>query len=193
MNFLAHLFLSCEREDLLLGNFLGDFINNRELRLFHPAIQEGVYLHRKIDTFTDRHPLVLQGVRRLYSKHSKYAPVVVDVFYDYFLAKNWDKYANQSLREFVDSIYKTLERNKKQIPDRLHGRVRGMIADDWLLNYTTIEGMDQTFYWLKKRVSKPQLLDDAVASLQRDETLLDLEFNKFFPDVVNYVNNECFC
>lgn len=193
MNFLAHLFLSCEREDLLIGNFLGDFVRNRELRNFDPAIQEGVFLHRKIDTFTDHHPIVLQGVRRLYASHSKYAPVVVDVLYDYFLSKNWDKYANQSLRTFANSIYKTLDDRKHQIPDRLRDRVRRMIADDWLIRYSTLEGIKHTFYWMRKRASKPYLLENVIESLERDKHLLNLEFNQFFPEVIDYVNNECFC
>lgn len=193
MNFLAHLFLSCEREELLIGNFLGDFVKNREILQFDPGVQEGVYLHRKIDVFTDQHPLVLQGVRRLYAKHSKYAPVLIDVFYDYFLSKNWDNYASKPLRLFVNSIYETLIQYQHQIPDRLKKRVTAMIADDWLLNYSTMEGMHQTFYWMKKRVSKPQFFENVVESLQKDEQLLDAEFNQFFPDVMDFVNNECFC
>ena len=193
MNFLAHLFLSCESETLLVGNFLGDFVRNRELTSFDPAIQEGVYLHRKIDSFTDRHPMVLKGVRRLYKDHSKYAPVIVDVFYDYFLSKNWERYGGQSLRSFINEIYLTLERNKEHMPARIQNRLSLMIADDWLLNYSTLEGMQGTFLRMKRRVSKPEYLDNTISSLLRDEALLDEEFNHFFPEVIEYVRRECFC
>lgn len=193
MNFLAHLFLSCENEELLVGNFLGDFVRNKEVSQFSPGIQEGVFLHRKIDSYTDRHPMVLQGVRRLYDYHHKYAPVVVDVFYDYFLSKNWDRYAGQPLRAFVNSIYKTLAKYQSEFPERLQKRLRLMIADDWLLNYSTLEGMSHTFHRMKKRVSKPEHLQNVMKSLLRDEAQLDAEFNQFFPEVIIYVKEECFC
>lgn len=193
MNFLAHLFLSCEDEMLLVGNFLGDFVRNQEVSLFDPAIQKGVHLHRKIDSYTDRHPTVLKGVRRMYADHSKYAPVVIDVFYDYFLSRNWSRYAGQSLRTFINEIYQTLDRNKVHMPEHIGNRLDLMVADDWLLNYSSIAGMTATFSRMKRRVSKPEQLENVIDTLLRDEELLNEEFNQFFPEVIEYVRRECSC
>ena len=191
MNFLAHLYLSCEQEDLLVGNFLVDFIKNREVETFSVGIQQGIQLHRKIDSYTDNHKLVKKGVRRLYPDHHKYAPVIIDVLYDYFLAKNWSLYHQQSLRDFTTNVYKILEDNLEVMPLKLKSIVPRMIADDWLVGYSRVEGIRYTFERMKRRVSKPDHLNNVIESLTRDEALLNEEFNQFFPEVIEYVKTEC--
>ena len=123
MNFLAHLFLSRENESFLVGNFLADFVSNRDLFQFPEAVVEGVLLHRKIDTYTDNHPAVRRGVRRLYARHRKYAPVIIDVYYDYFLSKNWMIYSDQPLEVFAKSSYEILLRHLSIMPDFLQKRL----------------------------------------------------------------------
>src|SRR5690606_18079231 len=109
MNFLAHLFLSFDDEHLLVGNFIADDIANQEVKTLPESIQKGVVLHRKIDSFTDKHPKVLESARFLYPLHSKYAPVLLDVFYDFLLANNWEKYAEEPFEVFVQKTYLTLQ------------------------------------------------------------------------------------
>lgn len=193
MNFLAHVYLSCNQEELLIGNFMADFIKNKDVASFSAAVQQGIQLHRKIDTYTDNHEMVKQGVRRLHPYHRKYSPVVVDVLYDYLLAKNWSQYSTDSLTKFTKSVYQILENHLAQMPEKLQDIVPRMIADDWLVGYSKLEGIDYTFERMKRRVSKPEHLDNVVESLQRDLPLLDQEFNQFFPDVIDYVQQECFC
>lgn len=193
MNFLAHCFLSCNEEERLVGNFLADYIGNSPLDDYPAGIEEGVILHRKIDSYTDQHPEVLKGVRRLYGAHHKYAPVVVDILYDYMLAYNWSRYSDQSLDEFAKNTYASLEKYLPYMPARLKRSLPLMIADNWLMNYGTKEGLRFTFGKLQQRVSKPEHLAGAVDSLERDFELLDVEFNLFFPDIIRYVKEECFC
>jgi acyl carrier protein phosphodiesterase len=92
MNHLAHFVLSGGDADLAIGNFVADFITNRQLPDFSAAVQRGIHLHREIDAFTDAHPIVKQSTKRLHPFHHKYSPVIVDVYYDFLLAKNWDKF-----------------------------------------------------------------------------------------------------
>lgn len=193
MNFLAHLYLSCEQEGLLVGNFLADFINNKEVKTLPASIQQGIDLHRKIDSYTDNHDLVRKGVHRLYPDHHKYAPVIIDVLYDYFLAINWSRYHHQNLRAFASSVYTTLESHLDIMPEKLKPILPRMIADDWLVGYSKIEGIRYTFDRMKRRVSKPEHLDNVIESLKRDQEALNEEFNQFFPDVIKYVRKECLC
>lgn len=193
MNFLAHLFLSCERESLIVGNFMADFIRNRDLVSLPGSIIEGVHLHRKIDSYTDNHPVVRQAMRRLYPNHHKYASVVIDVFYDYFLAKNWERYSDRSLLAFTDETYRVLLRNKEIMPPFLQQRLEMMVEDDWLIIYTHVEGLNRTFRRLQRRVSRPELLEGATNTLLKYEEELDEEFQLFFPDVIAYVRDECLC
>lgn len=172
---------------------MADFIRNRDLLLLPGPVIEGVQLHRKIDSYTDNHPVVRQGMRRLYPYHSKYASVVIDVFYDYFLAGNWELYSDQALRLFTDETYRVLLRNKEIMPLFLQQRLQMMVEDDWLMIYTNINGLQQTFRRLQRRVSKPDLLEGATDTLLKYEKELDEEFQLFFPEVIAYVRNECLC
>jgi len=167
----------------LVGNFIGDFVKNRELPAYPPAVREGVMLHRRIDRYTDNHPLVLQGVRRLYAEHGKYAPVIVDIYYDHLLAVNFGAYHELPLSEFAADIYRVLERRRAWMPPVLQERLPLMIADDWLSSYATLDGLDYTFERMKHRVSKPDYLEGAVSSLQAHYEQYKAEFRRFFPDV----------
>lgn len=190
MNFLAHLFLTRSDAALLTGNFLGDFLSNRELLRYPERIRQGVRLHRQIDSFTDTHPLVLKGARRLYPYHHKYAPVVIDVFYDYLLAHNWSAYAEEPLPAFTQRVYGVLERYQSLMPAYLQRRLSLMIADNWLQQYGALDGLAFTFSRMQRRVSKPAHLENAVDSLLRDFGLLNEEFNGFFPEVIEFVNEK---
>lgn len=193
MNFLAHLFLSCEREPLLVGNFIADFIRNKEVVNYDPEIQQGIFLHRQIDHFTDVHPLVLQGVRRLYAQHHKYAPVIIDVYYDYFLSRAWGQYTSEPLSGFTKRIYLILQDNIEVMPPKLQRQLTMMIADDWLMNYTSFDGLEATFQRMSRRVSRPTDLQGVIQSLERDHDLLADEFGRFFPDVIQMTREFCGC
>lgn len=141
MNFLAHLFLSGTDPDLIVGNLIADFLRNKDLDNYSKEVQAGIFLHRKIDSYTDNHPEVRKGTHRLQPKHHKYAPVVIDLFYDHLLVKNWSTYKEQQLIDYTTFIYGILESRMDEMPESLKKRLPNMIADNWLLRYGTIDGM----------------------------------------------------
>jgi acyl carrier protein phosphodiesterase len=184
MNFLAHLFLSGNDEPLIVGNFLGDFLSNKQVATLPRPFQEGVRLHRKIDSFTDQHPMVKQSSKRLQPLHGKYAPVILDVFHDFLLAHNWGKFSPQPLGDFAYHIYLILQHHLYLMPPFLKERLPLMIADDWLVRYGTEEGLRFTFDRMKLRSSFPRFFENAVESLQKDFDALNEEFLHFFPEAV---------
>ncbi len=188
MNFLAHLYLSGDDEHLMVGNFLADFIPNKAVAQLPTYIQAGVRLHRQIDTFTDQHPLVKQGARRLHQDHGKYAPVILDVYHDFLLAQNWGLYADSSLEAFAANVYEVLLRHLHHMPPMLHDRLPRMVADDWLVRYGTEEGLRFTFSRVKLRSSAPHFFENAVESLTKHYPDFNKEFNSFFPDIIEAVN-----
>lgn len=193
MNYLAHTLLSCEDEELLIGNFLADFINNKEVAVLSEGMKKGVELHRLIDSFTDSHPVVKSGIHRLQKKHGKYAGVVIDIFYDYILANNWASYGPDDLQSFADKTYKVLAKHVEAMPERLHEKVPKMIADNWLVQYGKLEGIAYTFEWVQKRASKPAYFDNVLVSLAEEEAQLTKEFAVFFPDMFREVGAFCNC
>ncbi len=91
MNFLAHAYLSFDREGILIGNFVADFIKGKELNRYHDEIFTGILLHREIDAFTDSHPLVRAGQSYLRPRFRHYSTVITDIFFDYFFGKKIGK------------------------------------------------------------------------------------------------------
>lgn len=190
MNYLAHMFLSFGNKDIITGNFLGDMISNQEVKTYPEGIRKGVFIHRKIDTFTDDHPDVLKGVRRLYERHSKYASVLIDIYYDYLLCINWDKYSDESLQSFADKIYAALISNIDLMPERVQKRLLGMTQGNWLISYATLDGIQYAITRMTQRASKPELLEGAIDSLTTDLELLNEEFNRFFPEIIEHIKSE---
>lgn len=184
MNYLAHLFLSGENEDLLIGNFIADFIKNKEVSQYNGEVQKGVFLHRKIDTYTDNHAIVRQSTRRLQAHHRKYAPVVVDILYDHLLVHNWTKYSSTPLSDYTKWVYDILENRLLELPPKLQKRIPIMIEHDWLQAYGTKKGLRYTFERMDERTRFPSNFVDAVAHLYQDYEAFDKEFNTFFPDLI---------
>lgn len=194
MNHLAHFFLSGDDEDLAIGNFVADFITNRELPQFTEGVKRGIMLHREIDAFTDSHPVVKQSTRRLHPFHHKYSPVIVDVYYDFLLAKNWKEYCagdpsvwNDDLRGFVDKIYNLLTNRHSELPIKLQKNLPRMIADDWLMRYSTYKGLHGAFLRIEKAAAFPGNFGNAAAHLEEFLEAFDVEFNAFFPDLQKHV------
>ncbi len=190
MNFLAHLFLSFENEDLLIGNFIADSIRNSEVKKYPIAIQQGILLHREIDSFTDNHPAVRKSTLRLQPHHHKYAPVVIDILYDYILANNWDHYADQSLESFANQVYEVLNNRINEIPYKLRRLVPGMIRGNWLQSYKTEEGLLYTLQKMDQRASFPSKFNQAIEHLYLDYKLFEGEFNDFFPELISHIKNK---
>ena len=193
MNYLAHLFLSCQDDDLLIGNFIADSIRNKEMANYPATIQKGILLHRQIDTYTDTHPAVRKSTHRLHSTHGKYAPVVVDILFDYVLSHNWDKYSNEPLTLFSKRVYWLLEQRSSDLPLKLQKRLDSMIRHDWLMNYGKEEGLRFVFERMEERAKFPAHFDKAVDNLLKDYDLFEEDFNAFFPEVIHFVNDFCGC
>ncbi len=192
MNHLAHFVLSGNDADLAIGNFVADFITNRQLPTFTEGVQRGIWLHREIDAFTDSHPIVKQSTKRLHPFHHKYSPVIVDVYYDFLLAKNWDKFLIQEhpsvpLSIFVQNAYNLLNSRMKELPERLQTFLPRMIGDDFLMQPTTFKGLDKSFKRIEKAAAFPGNFGNATAHLEEFLEEFDAEFCLFFPDLQNHV------
>mgnify|MGYP001799880223 CR=1 FL=1 len=187
MNFLAHIYLSGEDEDLMIGNFIADAIRGKQIENYSPAVQRGIRLHRKIDAYTDSHAVVAESKDRLRADHGKYAPVIVDVFYDHFLAANWQKYHDQELQTFIKQVHKTLRRNFRILPQRVQGFLPFMIAHKWLAGYARLEGVRASLKGLSRRSRFDPQMDRSVDLLHREYEAFGDDFARFFPDLRNYV------
>ncbi len=189
MNFLAHIYLSGENEPLKVGNFIGDFVKGKMVQEFDKAIQNGVKLHREIDTYTDSHEVVLESKKRLREKYRHYAPVIIDIFYDHFLALDWKKYHPQSLGSYTSDFYEVISKYKNTIPERVNHMLVYMKRDNWLFNYQFFEGISRVFHGMSRRTKFDSKMELAVDDLQQDYESYHQEFNEFFPQLQKHVND----
>lgn len=186
MNFLAHLYLSFDNEPMLMGNFLADMVTNKEVSGLPEDMQKGIQLHRHIDMYTDSHAEIKKGIVRIRPIHRKYAPVVVDIYYDYLLANNWKKVHHLSLDDFSQQCYSTIEKHMSSVPKRLQPKIENMIKGDWLVKYGLKDGLRYTFSRIVKRAKFASNLATAAEDLFDNEPAFQAEFDVFFPDLSQY-------
>lgn len=184
MNFLAHLSLSGDNPRLMVGNFIGDFVKGRKpLEAFDADIVRGIGLHRAIDSFTDTHAVVLQSKRRLQPVYRHYAGVIVDVFYDHYLARDWRVYNEGKLADFARDCYTTLESYYPILPARVQEMLPYMKGGNWLVHYAEIEGINQSLKGMSRRTKYASGMEHAVGALQTHYAEFGLEFAAFYPEL----------
>lgn len=183
MNFLAHLYLSWESEQIMVGNFIADFVKGKEAESYQKDISLGILLHREIDSFTDKHRQFAESKRRLWLRHRHYSSVIVDIFYDHFLAKNWDEYSKTSLDKFAQHAYAAIQLFEKILPPRAKRILPYMIANNWLVNYQKLEGIDRAMQGMARRASFPSEMARAIEDLQKDYENFENDFTTFFPEL----------
>lgn len=188
MNFLAHMLLTYPDVELTIGNFIADFVRNRDLIMFSDRVVKGVHLHRFIDHYTDNHPVVLESTRVLRERHGKYAPVVIDVYYDFVLSANWTKFSNISVREFSDDVYRIINSQSDFYPEHLQKLTPRLIADDFLLQYGRPDGLKKTFGHIARRAKFDSNIASAYDDLVEHYDMIAAGFLKFFPDLISEVN-----
>jgi len=151
-------------------------------------IKEGILLHRKIDNFTDKHPVVKQATERLKPKYGRYSAVVIDIFYDYFLLKNWDKYSNQSLDKFVKQFHINVLQHYLIIPAKGRRITVSIIVNRWFHRYKTKDGIKEVLDKMAKYRNIPNESDFAISVLSKYENEFNKEFNIFFTELCNFVD-----
>jgi acyl carrier protein phosphodiesterase len=187
MNFLAHLHLSYPDPHLMLGNFLADFLSNKQSAALIQPIQAGISLHRKIDTYSDQHAEISKSKRLLYPTQGKYALVLVDLFYDYFLAKNWSKYHDESLEAFCAVVYAIFEKHLPDVHPLASGYVERLIEHQWLEKYISYDGIEHSISRLISRTTFESNMEQGIDDLKLWEHSMNEHFNMFYPDIISYV------
>ncbi len=184
VNFIAHILLSGENEEILVGNYIADLIKQSDVVSLRPDIEKGVMLHRMIDSYTDEHPVNRNVLDFLYARHRKYAPVLLDIYYDYFLIKYWNLYSTISFKEKCQRTYCVLCKHIEKIPKSALGNVENLLEKRWLeVAYKDFKGLERTFYFLRKRTSRPDYILGATRSLIDLNPELEHAFLSFFPDL----------
>ena len=186
---MAHIYLSGDDDDIKIGNFLGDFVKGRlnklTSNLYSEGVVKGMALHREIDYFTDNHPIVRKSIDRLQPKYHKFSGIVVDMFYDHVLAKNFHQYSTISLEQYALNFYELIESRKSEIPEPMQRMVNSMVTRDWFVGYKSLVGIDWALTGISKRLSFESGIENATEELKKDYELYESEFQQFFPEIIS--------
>ena len=183
MNYLAHIFLSGGQPDVMIGNFIADSIKGSKYDTYPPEIQKGILLHRQIDTTTDAHPAFRQSTKRLHKNYGHYSGIIVDIFYDHFLAKNWSEYSDIPLADYIQSFYKLLRDNFEILPANIQKIAPIMMEGNWLLIYAELEGIDRVLAGMNRRTKNRSGMDKAGQELKEFYTLFEADFRLVIKDL----------
>ncbi|WP_137887882.1 ACP phosphodiesterase [Pseudomonas sp. 2FE] len=189
MNYLAHLHLGGQQPAQLLGSLYGDFVKGPLVGRYPADIEAAIRLHRRIDVFTDSHPRVLQAKARFPAERRRTAGILLDLFFDHCLALNWQDYADEPLAHFTSRVYQVLLR-EPELPERLAFIAPRMAAQDWLGSYQEFAVLEQVLQGMRRRLSRPQLLDGALDELAALYQPLSEDFRQFYPDVQAFARRQ---
>lgn len=189
MNYLAHLYLSEPNEDAWLGSLLGDFVKGPLDGRYGERITRAIALHRKIDTFTDAHPVVLQSKSRMSDARRRYAGIMVDMFYDHFLAKYWHEFHEDPLEVFCVRIYALLHRRHGTLPRKLQMLAPKMAQWDWLSSYADVASIHTALDRMSRRLKRENRLLGSANELVEHYVELEGDFRAFLPDIERFARS----
>ena len=187
MNYLAHLYLAGDDSESFIGSLMGDFVKGTIDRNLPPTIRHAVWLHRRIDSYTDAHPTVINSKRRIRPAFRRYAGILVDLYYDHFLARDWCDYSDVTLDDFARAVYRVLDVHHHRFPARMQRSMVYMRENDLLQSYREISGIERALRGIETRLKRPSRLREAIVDLEHNHLALAEDFAAYFPDLVGYV------
>ncbi len=190
MNYLAHLYLSEPNEEAWLGSLLGDFVKGPLDGRYSAHITRAIALHRKIDSFTDAHPVVLQSKSRISPVRRRYAGIMIDMFYDHFLAKYWREFHDEPLDEFTARIYAILDRRHAMLPDRFQRMAPNMAKWNWLASYAHVPSIHTSLDRMSQRIRRENPLLNSADELTQHYAELESDFRIFLPQVLRFAKHQ---
>lgn len=190
MNYLAHALLANESAATLVGGLMGDFVKGRISQELPGEIRRGIVGHRRIDRFTDTHVSVLASKKLVSPLRRRFAGIMVDVFFDHFLARHWKRFADRPLQDFTAHVYDTLYRHWHLLPDRLQQVLPAMATEDWLASYRDIDAIHASINGISlRRLRCQNSLYHGAVELEQNYTEFEVHFLAFFPELTEFTRS----
>jgi acyl carrier protein phosphodiesterase len=186
LNFLAHLYLAEPTPLGLLGSLMGDFVKGPLPGRYPAALERALVQHRRIDAYTDAHPLVHASRNRVSPAYRRFAGVLTDMFFDHFLARHWADYSVEPLAEFTSRIYALLDAHHALLPARLQHIAPSMRQGDWLGSYVQVTSVETALDRMGSRLKRGNLLLGAGTQLREQYLAFEGDFRAFFPELTEF-------
>lgn len=196
MNWLAHVFLSEPTTDFRLGNLLADLVRGTDRAGMPPDFLRGAACHKAIDAFTDAHPIVIRSRRRLDARYRRFSGVLIDIFYDYFLAQSWTTYETRPLDAYASAFYLDVRRRQLALPPEASTTLARIVKHDLLGQYQQLSGVENSLRRISTHIAqrwgRRYDLETSIAELQARESELAEDFATFFPQLRAHVDSQTF-
>lgn len=187
MNYLAHAYLSFHQPEILVGNMISDYVKGKKKFDYSPGIQQGMNLHRAIDTFTDDHA-VTKEAKEIFRPHYRlYAGAFIDVVYDHYLATDPLIFTDTSLQEFAATTYQHLEPYSAVFPERFAFMFPYMKTQNWLYNYQERWGIEKSLHGVVRRATYLTESATAFRLFEENYDRLQTYYQQFFPELLSFV------
>ena len=186
VNYLAHIYLSGDDPQTMIGGLLGDFVKGPLAGRYPTGIERGIALHRAIDAWFDQQPQIARARSRFQPPFRRFAGVIVDICYDHLLARRWAQYHPQPLDHFAGDFYRHLQRYYHQLPDNARRFADNAPRVRLLESYSQPGAVAIALERISRRLRRPVPLAQAAPQVTRDMPLLDSEFGELFPQLRNY-------
>ena len=190
MNYLAHIFLSGNRPRVQIGNFIGDFVKGSQFNAYPAKIRHGIVLHRKIDEYTDAHPVVLKVKSFLKPTFGRYSGIITDMYFDYFLAIRFSHYSSKSLHIFAFQFYFFALLHYRYLPAKVKRFIFHFTGTNRLRKYGNLEGLKESLEIMSKNRIPAIDPEKTIAFLQQHHAILETEFALFFPDLIAFCEKQ---
>ncbi len=193
MNWLAHVFLSEPNTQFQLGNLLADVVRGPERAAMSADFVRGAACHKAIDAFTDAHAVVKRSRSRIGKEHRRFSGVLIDVFYDYYLARDWARYSPIALNAYTAAFYASVQAHPIDLPPNAQTMLERIIRYDLLGSYARVDGVERALRristYLESRWHKQFALDRGVRDMLAHDAELDADFHEFFPTLQAHVGS----
>ena len=187
MNFLAHALLAGDANADRIGGLMGDFVKGLLPAGLPPDLASGVALHRAIDSFADRHPAFIASRARISPLRRRVGGVLVDLFYDHLLARDWASLAPGTLDQFTTLLYSALADYTTLLPDRAQEVAHLMRAHDWLGSYRHVAAVGQAIDRMAVyRLRRANTLGGGIEEFLADPEGFSTDFRQFLPDALAF-------
>ncbi len=190
MNFLAHLYLSRHDDELMIGNFIADSVKGGQWKEYDVGVANGIRMHRMIDDFTDKHPVFRSSAALIRPSLGKYAGVVTDIFYDHFLAADFNSHSDESLPEFTSRVHALLRSHESMMPQRSQFFLKYMLLKNIPLPYASREGIGMVLTGMSRRANFDNTMHEGVKYLDKHYEELRSHFQKFFPEIIAFLEEK---
>jgi acyl carrier protein phosphodiesterase len=187
MNWLAHIQLSGDSAATQIGNLIPDLVRASELGGISEQFSAGIKLHRMIDSYTDTHPVFRSSTARIDGPLRRYASILIDLFYDHFLACEWSAYSAIPLAKVVGDFHESIDSFHTVLPEPVYDRLVQIREEGYLLSYSTEDGIAEALLRVSSRLRRPVNLAAGVVHLRAHYELFAADFRDFYPQLIRHI------